>query len=143
MRFIDGHHAESAVRFAGQGNSTHSEESEHGFLNAESIEFIAKPGKSEQLRAYLRDHVTPLLQKRAGFINTILLTSHSEPRRLVAISFWSTSEQAERAMWEEIPLLSDLLAPLADSCSRVQTFRVAGSGDHFDEQTEVVTLTPA
>jgi hypothetical protein len=142
MRFTDGQHAANLDRPIAAGECNDPEQFQHDVLNAETIEFIGKPGKTEELRTFLRDNVTPLMQKRAGFINTILLTSQSEPRRLVAITFWRTFEEAENAMWEEIPLLEQILEPLVDSCSRVQSFRVAGSHGPADEQTEVVTLRP-
>lgn len=139
------------MRFAGQQSVGDSQRAvcangpaapgeQHDVLNAETIEFIAKPSKAIELRSAISDRVMPLLRERCGFINTILLTSQNEPRRLLAITFWKTSEDAQHAMWEEIPLLCELLAPLVDSCSRAQAFHVAGAQDHFDEQTEVVAL---
>jgi hypothetical protein len=115
---------------------------QHDVMNAETIEFVAKPAKSGELRSAISDRVMPLLRERSGFINTILLTSQNEPRRLLAITFWKTSEEAQHAMWEEVPLLCEMLEPLVDSCSRVQAFRVAGLQEGFDEQTEVAALRP-
>jgi hypothetical protein len=139
------------MRFAGQQSAGDSQRAvcvngpatpgeQHDVLNAETIEFVAKPAKAMELRSAISDRVMPLLRERSGFINTILLTSQNEPRRLLAITFWKTSEDARQAIWEEIPLLCELLAPLVDSCSRVRGFHVAGAQDHFDEQTEVVAL---
>jgi heme-degrading monooxygenase HmoA len=141
------------MRFAGQqaaGNSERpisangaSASQEQAVLNAETIEFIAKPAQSSELRRAISDRVLPLLREHPGFINTILLTSHNEPRRLFAITFWKTSDDARHGMWDEIPLLEEMLAPLVDSCSQVHAFHVAGAPGRFDEETEVLALRPS
>jgi hypothetical protein len=91
-------------------------------VNARAVEFIAKPGRSEELRDHLCKAVTPLLRERSEFIRTIVLTSDEEPRRVVAITFWSLEEHT-CAPWEESPLVREILSPLVDVWPRVRTYK--------------------
>jgi hypothetical protein len=93
-------------------------------FNARAVEFIAKPEKTNELRGLVCQTVTPLLQDRAGFIRSIVLTRHEEPRRVVMITFWSTEEGTVRDPWEESPLVRELLSPLIDAWSRTRTYNV-------------------
>src|SRR5882762_11317605 len=63
-------------------------------LNARVVEFIAKPEKTDELRGLLCQAVTPLLRGRTGFVRSIVLTTHEEPRRVVMMTFWSTELRA-------------------------------------------------
>jgi hypothetical protein len=56
-------------------------------LHARVVEFVAKPTKTDELRALLCKAVTPLLRDRTGFIHSIVLTTHGEQRRVVMITF--------------------------------------------------------
>jgi heme-degrading monooxygenase HmoA len=93
-------------------------------LNARVVEFIAKPGKTDELRGLLCQAVTPLLRDRTGFTRTIVLTKHEEPRRVVVITFWSTEERTVRDPWEETPLVREILSPLIDAWSRTRIYDV-------------------
>ena len=93
-------------------------------LNARAVEFVAKPGKTDELRGLLCQAVTPLLRDRTGFIRTIVLTMHEEPRRVVVITFWSTEEPTVHDPWEEIPLVREILSPLIDVWSKTRTYKV-------------------
>ena len=90
---------------------------------ARAVEFIAKPGRTEELRNHIFETVTPLLRQRSGFIRTIVLNSDEEPRRVVAVTFWSSSEEHTRAPWEESTLVRKLLSPLVDVWPRVRTYK--------------------
>ena len=100
-------------------------------LGALAVEFVAKPGKTDELRGFLCQTVTPLLRHRTGFIRTIVLTMHEEPRRVVMITFWNADESTARDPWQEIPLVREMLSPLIDVWSRTRTYK----GD-FTEATE-------
>ncbi len=93
-------------------------------LNARAVEFIAKPEKTDELRGLLCQVVTPLLRDRTGFIRSIVLTAHEEPRRVVVITLWSTEERTVSDPWEETPLVRELLSPLIDAWSRTRTYNV-------------------
>jgi hypothetical protein len=93
-------------------------------LNARVVEFIAKPEKTDELRALLYNSVTPLLRDRTGFIRSIVLTTLEEQRRVVVITLWSTEERTVRDTWEETPLVRELLLPLIDAWSRTRSYKV-------------------
>ena len=93
-------------------------------LHARAVEFIAKPEKTDELRALLFNAVTPLLRDRTGFIRSIILTALEEQRRVVVITLWSTEELTVRDTWEETPLVRELLLPLIDSWSRTRSYKV-------------------
>jgi hypothetical protein len=93
-------------------------------LNARVVEFIAKPEKTDELRGLLCQAVTPLLRDRTGFIRSIVLTKHEEPRRIVVITFWSTEERTVSDPWEESPIVREILSPLIDAWTRARTYKV-------------------
>ena len=93
-------------------------------LNARVVEFIAKPEKTDELRGLLCRAVTPLLRNRTGFIRSIILTKHEEPRRIVVITFWSTEEGTLNDPWEESPIVRKILSPLIDAWTRARTYKV-------------------
>jgi hypothetical protein len=92
-------------------------------LIARAVEFIAKPGKTDELRGFLCQAVAPLFRDRAGFIRTMVMTAHGAPRRVVMITFWST-ERRVRDLWEETPVVGEKLSALIDAASRTSTYQV-------------------
>jgi hypothetical protein len=97
-------------------------------VNARAAEFIAKPGRSEELRDHLCQDVEPLLRERSEFIGAIVLTSDEEPRRVVAITFWNF-EGHTSSPWEESPLVHEILSPLVDVWPRVRTYKAVMETD--------------
>ena len=93
-------------------------------LHARVVEFVAKPEKTNELRALLYNAVTPLLRDRTGFVRSIVLTTLEEQRRVVVITLWSTEERAVRDTWEETPRVRELLLPLIDAWSRTRSYMV-------------------
>jgi hypothetical protein len=93
-------------------------------LNARVVEFIAKPEKTDELRSLLCRAVTPLLRDRTGFVRSIILTKHEEPRRIVVLTFWSTEERTVNDPWEESPIVRKILSPLIDAWTRTRTYNV-------------------
>ena len=93
-------------------------------LNARVVEFVAKPEKTDELRGLLRQALTPHLRDRTGFIRSIVLTKHEEPRRIVFITFWSTEERTVSDPWEESPIAREILSPLIDAWTRTRTYKV-------------------
>lgn len=93
-------------------------------MNARAIEFIAKPGRTEELRNYICENVAPLLRKHAGFINAMVLTSQEEPRRVVALTFWDGAQETDVEGQEESALDGEIMSPAIDSCSRIRTYKV-------------------
>ena len=91
--------------------------------SARSVEFIAKAGKTDELRRFLHQTVAPLLRDRAGFLRSIVLTTQGAPRRVVMITFWD-AERGMPDLWEENPVVREKLAPLIDAASRTSSYQV-------------------
>jgi heme-degrading monooxygenase HmoA len=92
-------------------------------VTARAVEFIAKPGKTDELRGFLCQAVTPILRDRIGFIRTMVLTTHGAPRRVMMITFWKT-ERRVRNLWEESPVVHEKLSALIDTAPRTSTYQV-------------------
>lgn len=108
-------------------------------VNARVAEFVAKPGRSQELRDHICQAVTPLLRERSEFIRTIVLISDEEPRRVVAITFWNF-EGHTCAPWEESPLVREILSPLVDVWPSVRTYKADLTGTETDEQAMSLTV---
>jgi heme-degrading monooxygenase HmoA len=93
--------------------------------NARAVEFIAKPGKAGELEECIRERVLDSLNKRAGFLGAVVLTSNKESRLIQVISFWSTERAAVENRWEDSRVVRQTIHPLIDVCARVQTYTVA------------------
>lgn len=107
-------------------------------LNARAVEFIAKPGTTDELRGLLCQAVTPLLGDRTGFMGSIILTEHEEQRRVVMMTLWGT-EETVGDRWEETPLVRELLSPVIDAWSRIRTYNVELM-ETTEAQGQVVSL---
>jgi hypothetical protein len=94
-------------------------------LNARGVEFIAKPGRIQDLRNCIRDRVMDYLKLGSGFSSAVVLTSHKEPRLVLLLTFWQTEMQARNNCWEHAPAVRKLVQPLMDVCSKVQTYEAA------------------
>ncbi len=109
--------------------------------DAHAVEFIAKPGKTDELCDLICEDVAPILQKRDGFIGVLVLTSRIEPRRVMAITLWENRQEEEGAMPEETALAGEALAAVADFCSRVRTYRVNSPTQAYGERRKAISLT--
>lgn len=116
-------HRPGALRLVREPLEGPSEDVDARRANARVTEFIAKPGRTEELRAHICQSVTPLLREQSEFISTIVLTSDEEPRRVVAITFWCPEEPA-CGVWEQNSLVRETLSPLVDVWPRGGTYKV-------------------
>jgi heme-degrading monooxygenase HmoA len=94
-------------------------------LNARGVEFIAKPGRTQDLRNSIRDRVMGYLRAASGFSSAVVLTSHKEPRLVLVLTFWKTETHARNNCWEHAPAVRKMVQPLIDVCSKVQTYEAA------------------
>jgi heme-degrading monooxygenase HmoA len=92
-------------------------------VTARAVEFIAKPGKTDELRTFVAHAVAPLFRDRSGFIRTMVLTTHGAPRRVMMITFWKT-ERRVRDLWDEAPVVREKLSALIDTASKTSTYPV-------------------
>ncbi len=108
-------------------------------VNARAVEFIAKPGKTEQLRDHICQTVTAVLRGRMGFIQTIVLTSHQEARKDMAMTLWSTEKGATHARWEKMPQVCEILSPLIDVVLKVRSCKVDLTKPQETERQLIIT----
>ena len=99
-----------------------SQNTEAANLNARAVEFIAKPGREQQLRNYMRREVAEFLKRQTGFASIFVLTSHKEPRLIRVLSLWGTEPQATENRWEDSPAVRKLVASLIDVRVKVHTY---------------------
>jgi heme-degrading monooxygenase HmoA len=94
-------------------------------LNARVVEFIAKPGKGQQLEECVRGEIMDFLSRQNGFSGAITLNSHQERRLILVVSFWTTERTAAQNCWEKSRVVRQAAGTFIDACSRVHTYGAA------------------
>jgi heme-degrading monooxygenase HmoA len=94
------------------------------------VEVSTKPGKSHELANTINEKVLPILRQQAGFIDETVLTSETEPNRVMALSFWKTKEDADRYQREQFAKVTEILSNQIESPPAVRTFNVHTSTPH-------------
>ncbi len=94
------------------------------------VEMTSRSGKTNEVANMIHDKVVPILRKQAGFVDETVLTSETEPTRILALSFWNTREDAERYHREQYPKINEMLSPHLESAPVIQTFNVHSSTTH-------------
>jgi quinol monooxygenase YgiN len=94
------------------------------------VELIPKSGNQKELTSVVNDKVVPILKKQTGFVDEIVLVSDTEPERVVSLSFWKRSEDAEQYHQKEYAAIRDMVRPLLDADPVIRTFNVSSSTTH-------------
>jgi heme-degrading monooxygenase HmoA len=94
------------------------------------VDCTSKPGKAKELCQTVEDKVLPTLRKLQGFKDEIVLTSQSDPNRVLAISFWNSRQDAERYQREQFPKVTETIRNLCAADPEVKTYDVALSTSH-------------
>ena len=94
------------------------------------LEFTAKQGKRQELANVINDRVMPILRNMPGFVDVIVLSSTTQPHRLLDISFWKNADDAELYNREHYPKVNEILRPMLETAPNVQTFNVDISTTH-------------
>jgi len=94
------------------------------------VEINAKSGEASELANTITEKVLPILKKQTGFVDETVLTSDTEPHRIIGLSFWNTKEDAERYQREGFPKVNEILSPLLESAPLIRTFNVHTSTTH-------------
>ena len=97
---------------------------------ARLIEINAKSGKASELARTINEKVLPILKKQTGFVDETILTSDTEPNRIIGLGLWNSREDAERYQREQYPKVNEILSPLLDSAPVIRTFNVLTSTTH-------------
>jgi heme-degrading monooxygenase HmoA len=91
------------------------------------IEGTFKPGKKTEFITAWNHEILPTLKKQQGFVDEILLFGTTDPDLGVGLSFWKTSEEAERYHREVFPRVASSVQHLLDSAPKVRSFNVEAS----------------
>ena len=94
------------------------------------VEINTQQGKGREATKTINDQVVPLLKSQPGFVDEIVLVSSTEPDRIVALSFWTNKEDAERYSREQYPKVNEILRPLLAAAPTVRTGNVDISTTH-------------
>ena len=76
------------------------------------------------------DKIVPILKKQPGFVDEIVLVSDADSNRVLALSFWKTSEDAERYQRGQYNSVRATLQSLLEAEPVVRTFEVHTSTGH-------------
>ena len=90
--------------------------------NIRAAGFIARPDSVDDLANCINGPLMRLLRQIAGFSGAVVLRAHRESRSVTVLTFWKTEAQAMQTCWEEFSAVCQMLYPLVDVCTRVQTF---------------------
>jgi heme-degrading monooxygenase HmoA len=94
------------------------------------VEIDAKSGKASELANTIHEKVLPILKKQTGFVDETVLTSDTEPNRIIGLSFWNSKEDAERYHRDGYPKVNEILASLLETTPVIRTFHVHTSTTH-------------
>jgi quinol monooxygenase YgiN len=97
---------------------------------ARVVELNCKPDKIGELRSRLDQDVLPLLKKQKGFVDELVLNSDRENGHVLAISLWSTRDDADRYQRETYTKIAEQLRPVITGEPQVRTFNVDLSTPH-------------
>jgi hypothetical protein len=90
--------------------------------NIRAAGFIAKPESVDDLTRCINGPLMKLLRQTTGFSGAVVLRAHKESRSVTVLTFWKTEAQAMQTCWEDFSAVCQMLYPLVDLCTRVQTF---------------------
>jgi heme-degrading monooxygenase HmoA len=94
------------------------------------VELKCKAGKTTEVTKTASEKILPILRKQPGFQDEIVLASNTDPSRVMALSFWSRREDAERYQREQFHDIAAMLQPLCEGKPVVSTFEVNTSTVH-------------
>jgi heme-degrading monooxygenase HmoA len=95
-----------------------------------AVEMTSKSGKAKELANLIIEKAVPILKKQHGFVDEIVLVSHADTDRVLALSFWNKQEDAEKYQREQYQKIHDILRHLLDTEPNVRTFDVHSSTGH-------------
>ncbi len=94
------------------------------------VECYVKREKRQEFNDKIQNHVLPILQSQAGFVDMLNLSSEEEPERMVAISLWKSRADAERYHRDHFSGILDTLRPSLRDEPSVEFYNVETSTAH-------------
>ena len=107
---------------SGSGNFAQGIETVPMTRNVRSVGLISKPGRIQELKICIEKPLIDILRQAPGFAGAMILHAQKESRNLWVLTFWEAESQAANNRWEEFSAVRNLLSPLIDVCTKVQTF---------------------
>ena len=94
---------------------------------ARVIELVTKPGKAREVTRALEDKGLPVMRSQLGLVDDLLLVSDSEPDRILVLSIWINSENADRYHRRHYPKIRGLIERWLEVEPVMKTFHVESS----------------
>src|SRR3954469_3882441 len=106
---------------------------------ARIVEITPKLEKKEELMQTIRREILPILKKKPGFLELLPFFPEIAQARIVAISLWSGTRDAEQYVEREFPRVEEILKPFLELPLAVKTYKVETTFcKHF---VEALTVT--
>ena len=96
---------------------------------ARSVAMQLKPNMAADFKRALENEVIPLLRKRHGFKDELVLIAPNGTDA-VGISLWDNKENADAYQRETYPEVQKLLSKVLEGTPKVQTYEVSSSTFH-------------
>ena len=96
---------------------------------ARSVAMQLKPNMAADFKRALENEVIPLLRKRHGFKDELVLIAPNGTNA-VGISLWDNKENADTYQRETYPEVQKLLSKVLEGTPKVQTYEVSTSTFH-------------
>jgi quinol monooxygenase YgiN len=94
------------------------------------VECYVKREKRQEFTDTLQNHVLPILQSQAGFVDSLNLSAEEEPERFVAISLWKSRADAERYHRDHFSGILETIRPFLRDEPTVEFYNVETSTAH-------------
>jgi heme-degrading monooxygenase HmoA len=88
------------------------------------VEIRCKAGKKDEVVALIKEKLLPILMPLRGFQDELVLDSKTDPKRVLALSFWAGEEDADQYQRERFQEIAHALRPLCEAAPVVSTFDV-------------------
>ena len=91
---------------------------------ARCVTMNLKPNMVAQFKQTVETEVLPVLQRREGFQNELMLIA-SDGREAMGISLWDNQQHAEAYAQQSYPEVQQILSKLTDSTPVVRTYEAS------------------
>jgi len=88
------------------------------------LELTVKGDKKTELFNRIKVDILPILNKQKGFVEILALESHVELNKVMFLSFWHTTLDAERYQDETFPKVKKVFEPFLNAAPIVKVFTV-------------------
>ena len=94
------------------------------------IELVTKRGRAREVVRAIQDEGLPVMRSQLGLVDDLLLVSDTEPDRILFLSIWNSSENADRYHRRHYPKIKGLIEGWLEVEPVMKTFQVESSKGH-------------